>query len=324
MYTYEELREIVNKAVNNMSYDYESDNLFEPVRYLMSMGGKRIRPVMVLMACNLFDNKIEKAILPALGMEILHNFTLAHDDIMDRSEMRRGAPTVHRKWDVNQAILSGDVMAFIANECIMSAPRPVMTQVMKIYNTAAIEVCIGQQMDMDFERNTFVTHSDYLRMIELKTAVMIAASLKTGATIGMADADQADKLYEFGRNLGLAFQIQDDLLDTYGDPEIFGKKTGTDIVANKKTILLIKALELASGEQLKALNEQLKLEVFVPDEKIERVKAIFDDLNIRKAVEDLAGQYTELAYASLDEVKVEKDRKEELMKLAAGLLKRIS
>lgn len=324
MYTYEELREIVNKAVKNMSYDYESESLFEPVRYLMSMGGKRIRPVMVLMACNLFDNKIERAILPALGMEILHNFTLVHDDIMDRSEMRRGSPTVHRKWGVNQAILSGDVMAFIANECIMATPRDVLTQVMKIYNTAAIEVCIGQQMDMDFEINTFVSHTDYLRMIELKTAVMIAASLKTGATIGMADADQADKLYEFGRNLGLAFQIQDDLLDTYGDPEIFGKKTGTDIVANKKTILLIKALELASGQQLKALNEQLKMEVFVPEEKIAKVKSIFDDLNIRKAVEDLAAQYTELAYASLDGVKVEKDRKEELMKLAAGLLKRTS
>ncbi|MEE4214591.1 MAG: polyprenyl synthetase family protein [Bacteroidales bacterium] len=324
MYTYEELREIVNKAVHNMSYDYESDSLFEPVKYLMSMGGKRVRPVMVLMACNLFDNKIEKAILPALGMEILHNFTLVHDDIMDRSEMRRGSPTVHRKWNVNQAILSGDVMAFIANECIMAAPRDVLAQVMKIYNTAAIEVCIGQQMDMDFERNTFVSHSDYLRMIELKTAVMIAASLKTGALIGMADADQAEKMYDFGRNLGLAFQIQDDLLDTYGDPEVFGKKTGTDIVANKKTILLIKALELASGQQLKILNEQLKLEVFDPEEKIAKVKSIFDDLNIRKAVEDLAAQYTELAYASLDDVKVEKGRKEELMQLAAGLLKRSS
>ena len=324
MYTYEELREIVNKAVHNMSYDYESDSLFEPVKYLMSMGGKRIRPVMVLMACNLFDNKIEKAILPALGMEILHNFTLVHDDIMDRSEMRRGSPTVHRKWDVNQAILSGDVMAFIANECIMAAPRDVLAQVMKIYNTAAIEVCIGQQMDIDFEKNTFVSHSDYLRMIELKTAVMIAASLRTGAIIGMADADQAEKMYDFGRNLGLAFQIQDDLLDTYGNPEIFGKKTGTDIVANKKTILLIKALELASGQQLKILNEQLKLEVFVPEEKIEKVKSVFDDLNIRKAVEDLAAQYTELAYASLGEVKVDKERKEELMKLAAGLLNRKS
>jgi len=324
MYTYEELREMVNKAVNNMSYDYEADSLFEPVRYLMSMGGKRIRPVMVLMACNLFDNKIEKAILPALGMEILHNFTLAHDDIMDRSEMRRGSPTVHRKWGVNQAILSGDVMAFIANECIMAAPPPVLVELMKIYNTAAIEVCIGQQMDMDFEKNTYVSHADYLRMIELKTAVMIAASLKTGAVIGMADADQADKIYDFGRNLGLAFQIQDDLLDTYGDPKIFGKKTGTDIVANKKTILLIKALEKASGKQLKALNEQLKMEVFVPDEKIEQVKSIFDDLNIRPAVEDLAARYTEMAFASLDDLKVEKDRKEELMKLAAGLLNRTS
>ncbi len=307
-----------------MSYDYESDSLFEPVKYLMSMGGKRIRPIIVLMACNLFDNKIEKAILPALGMEILHNFTLVHDDIMDRSEMRRGSPTVHRKWDVNQAILSGDVMAFIANECIMAAPQPVLIQVMKIYNTAAIEVCIGQQMDMDFEKNTFVSHADYLRMIELKTAVMIAASLKTGALIGMATAEEANKMYDFGRNLGLAFQIQDDLLDTYGDPKIFGKKTGADIVANKTTILLIKALELASGQQLKTLNELLKLEVFDPEEKIARVKSIFDDLNIRKAVEDLAGQYTDLAYASLDDVKVEKGRKEKLMKLAAGLLNRTS
>ncbi len=322
MYTYEELREIVNKAVHNMSYDYESGRLFEPVKYLMAMGGKRIRPVMTLMACNLFDNKIEKAILPALGMEVLHNFTLVHDDIMDRSEMRRGSPTVHNKWDVNQAILSGDVMAFIANECIMGAPSPVLSQVMKIYNNTAIDVCIGQQMDIDFEKKNFVSHSEYLRMIELKTAVMIASSLQIGAVLGNADSADTGKMYNFGRNLGLAFQIQDDLLDTYGDPKVFGKKTGSDIVSNKKTILLIKALEMASGKQLKALNEQLNLEMFDPEEKIACVKTIFDDLNVKPAVEDIARQYTDLAYSSIDDVNVEKERKEELIKLAANLLNR--
>ncbi|MDT8400611.1 MAG: polyprenyl synthetase family protein [Bacteroidales bacterium] len=322
MYTYEELKDIVNKAVNNMSYDYETDRLFEPVKYLMSMGGKRIRPVMTLMSCNLFTDKIEKAILPSLGMEVLHNFTLVHDDIIDRAEMRRGSPTVHRKWDLNQAILSGDVMAFIANECIMTAPPPVIMQVFKIFNDTAIEVCIGQQMDMDFEKSSFVSHSDYLRMIELKTAVMIAASMQIGAIIGSAGPEEINEMYNFGRNLGMAFQIQDDLLDTYGDPRVFGKKTGSDIVANKKTILLIKALELASGSQLKILNEQLKLEIFDPGGKIARVKTIFDDLNIKTVVEDMASQYTDLAYAALDNVRVDQKRKEELIKLAANLLNR--
>jgi len=306
-----------------MSYDYDTDRLFEPVKYLMSIGGKRIRPVMTLMSCNLFTDKIEKAILPALGMEVLHNFTLAHDDIMDKSEMRRGSPTVHRKWDVNQAILSGDVMAFIANECIMAAPAPVVMDVLKIYNDTAIEVCIGQQMDMDFEKKSFVSHTEYLRMIELKTAVMIAASMQIGAVIGSAGPDEISKMYNFGRNLGMAFQIQDDLLDTYGDPKVFGKKTGTDIVSNKKTILLIKALELASGNQLKTLNEQLKLESFDPGEKIATVKTIFDRLNIKTVVEDMASRYTDMAYAALDDVNVKQRRKEELIKLAADLLNRI-
>lgn len=324
MYTYEELKDIVNKAVHNMSYDYETDRLFEPVSYLMSLGGKRIRPVMTLMSCNLFSDKIEKAILPALGMEVLHNFTLVHDDIMDKSEMRRGAPTVHKKWDANQAILSGDVMAFIANECIMAAPAPVLMKVFKIYNDTAIEVCMGQQMDMDFEKNSFVTHTDYLRMIELKTAVLIAASMQIGALIGEAGQEDIKRMHNFGRNLGMAFQIQDDLLDTYGDPRVFGKKTGSDIVANKKTILLIKALELASGSQLKKLNEQLKMESFDPAEKIASVKGIFDQLNIKSLVEEMAGQYTDLAYAALDSVDVEEKRKEELIKLATGLLNRVN
>jgi len=322
MYKYEELQDIVNRAINNMSYEYEAEKLFAPVKYLMSMGGKRIRPVLTLMACNLFDDKIEKAILPAVGLEVFHNYTLVHDDIMDRSELRRGSATVHVKWNVNQAILSGDVMAFIANECMLNAPPSILQEVMKIYNDTAIDVCSGQQMDMDFEQKSFVSHTDYLRMIELKTAVLLAAALKIGAVIGNARPEEAEKLFSFGNNLGLAFQIQDDLLDTYGDPQVFGKKIGNDIVANKKTILIIKALELASGAQLNTLNHQLQIEDFNNEEKIDAVKNIFDELNIKAIVEDMARQYTDLAYSSLEDVQVEKDRKEELMELTYLLLKR--
>lgn len=322
MYKYEDIQDIIKRAIHNMSYEYEAEKLIDPVKYLMSMGGKRLRPVMALMACNLFDDKIERAILPAVGIEVFHNFTLVHDDIMDRSEMRRGLATVHKKWDINQAILSGDVMAFIANECMLSAPSSSLLQVMKIYNDTAIDVCSGQQMDMDFEKTSFVSHSEYLRMIELKTAVLIAAALKIGAVIGNAIPEEADKMYNFGRNLGLAFQIQDDLLDIYGDPEIFGKKIGADIVSNKKTILLIKALELASGPQLSALNQQLQFKEFDNEEKITVIKNIFDELNIKSIVEDMARQYTDLAYLSLEDVNVENNRKEELLQLTAELLNR--
>lgn len=322
MYTYEELKEIVNRAIHNMSYEYDSDKLFEPVKYIMSQGGKRIRPVMTLMACNLFDDKVEKAILPAVGFEVFHNYTLVHDDIMDNSEMRRGALTVYKKWDTNQAILSGDVMAFVANECILNTPVEYLTKVSRVYNETAIEVCSGQQMDMDFEKINYVTHTDYLRMIELKTAVLLAASLKIGAIIGGAEPEEAEKIYDFGRNMGLAFQIQDDLLDTYGDATQFGKKIGLDIVSNKKTILLLKAMELASGEQLKTLNEQMQTRDFDPEEKVSKVKAIYDELNVKSIVEEMASRYITLAYSSLEEVGVEEQRKEEMKKLADYLLKR--
>lgn len=322
MYTYAELKEIVNRAINNLSYDYDAGKLFEPVKYIMSLGGKRIRPVMTLMACNLFEDKVEKAILPAVGIEVFHNFTLVHDDIMDGSKIRRGSATVHKKWDVNQAVLSGDVMAFIANDCMLSTPPPLLTEVIRTYNRAAVEVCSGQQMDMDFEKISFVSHTAYLRMIELKTAVLLAASLKIGAVIGNAGQEAAEKLYSFGKNLGMAFQIQDDLLDTYGDTGVFGKKTGQDIVSNKKTILLVKAMEIASGPQLKILNEQLQAEDFDPEQKVATVKNIFDELKIKPMVEDMAMQYTNMAYSSMEEVDIEEERKEELINLASGLLSR--
>ena len=322
MYTYTELKDIVNRAIHNISFDYEAGGLFEPVRYMMSLGGKRIRPVMTLMACNLFDDKVEKAILPAVGLEVFHNFTLVHDDIMDGSEIRRRSATVHKKWNVNQAILSGDVMAFIANECMLSTPGAVLKKVMSIYSRAAVEVCNGQQMDMDFETTSAVSQDDYLRMIELKTAVLLAASLKIGAVIGNAGQEAAEKLYSFGKNLGMAFQIQDDLLDTYGDTGVFGKKTGQDIVSNKKTILLVKAMKIASGPQLKMLNEQLQLEDFDPEQKVATVKNIFDELKIKPMVEDMAMQYTNMAYSSMEEADIKEERKDELINLASGLLRR--
>jgi len=320
MYTYEELKEIVNRAIHNMSYD--SEKLFEPVKYIMSQGGKRIRPVMTLMACNLFDDKVEKAILPAVGLEVFHNYTLVHDDIMDNSEMRRGALTVYKKWDTNQAILSGDVMAFIANECMLNTPAEYLTKVSRVYNETAIEVCCGQQMDMDFEKINYVNHTDYLRMIELKTAVLLAASLKIGAIIGGAKSGEAEKIYDFGRNMGMAFQIQDDLLDTYGDAAQFGKKIGLDIVSNKKTILLLKAMELATGEQLKTLNEQMQTRDFDPQEKVSKVKAIYDELKVKSIVEEMASRYITLAYSLLEEVGAEEQRKAEMKNLADYLLKR--
>ena len=188
------------------------------------------------MACNLFSDKIDEAIMPATGLEVFHNFTLVHDDIMDHAPVRRNLPTVHSKWNLNQAVLSGDVMAFIANECFMQAPARCLLKVFKVFNRAAIEVCVGQQLDMDFEKAAIVSQDDYLRMIELKTAVLMAASVKIGAIIGGADDKDSELLYDFGKNLGMAFQIQDDLLDIYGDVRVFGKMTGGDIVSNKKNL----------------------------------------------------------------------------------------
>lgn len=322
MYTREELKEIVNRAILNIKFEEGADRLYDPVKYILSIGGKRLRPVMSLMACNLFSDSIDSAIVPSIGLEVFHNFTLVHDDIMDRSGLRRGSETVHKKWNENQAILSGDVMAFVANDCIAQAPAGVLPGVYKIYNRVAREVCIGQQLDMDFETTPYVSHEEYLRMVELKTAVLIAGSLRIGALIGGANSTDCDLISSFGSNLGLAFQVQDDILDTFGDPKVFGKKIGGDIVANKKTLLLIKAFELASGEQLKKLQELIAGENTDPDKKIEVVISIYNDLKIQEWAEDLARQYIDRAYISLDSILITPSRKEELHKLAGDLIGR--
>ena len=319
MYSQSELKELVEKAMVNLSYESEASKLIEPVKYILSIGGKRLRPVISLMSCNLFNDKINDALLPAIGLEIFHNYTLVHDDIMDQAAMRRNSPTVHTKWGINQAILSGDVMSSIAAEYIAAAPLAVLPKILKTYNKTATEVCIGQQLDMDFEKTTYITQDEYLRMIELKTAVLIATSMKIGAIIGGGSEKDVDLISEFGRNLGLSFQIQDDLLDVYGDISSFGKRTGGDIVTNKKTFLLLKALELASGEQQKLLQNQLSLKEFDHEEKIKVVTEIFNQLNIRQITENLANEFINKAIISLDKISTDQERKSELYNLVSIL-----
>jgi geranylgeranyl diphosphate synthase type II len=322
MYSQPELKEIVERALVNLSFNDEAEKLTTPVKYILSIGGKRLRPVIALMSCNLFRDKIDNAILPSAGIEVFHNFTLVHDDIMDQASVRRNLSTVHTKWSINQAILSGDVMAFIANDCFLQTPPRALLKVFKAFNKAAVEVCVGQQLDMDFEKASIVSQEEYLRMIDLKTAVLIAASAKIGAIIGEADDKDTDLLFEFGRNIGLAFQIQDDLLDVYGDVNLFGKISGGDIVTNKKTFLLIKALEIATGSMLKKLQDQLLIKEIDPELKIKTVMDIFDQLKIRSITENLANEYINKSISKLEKVSAVKERKSELYQMASSLIGR--
>lgn len=322
MYNQSQLKEIVDRALKNLSYNTEAEKLIDPVKYIISIGGKRLRPVMALMACNLFSDKIEDAILPSAGIEVFHNFTLVHDDIMDHSSVRRGFSAVHQKYNINQGILSGDVMAFIANECFLQTPANHLLKVFRVFNKAAIEVCVGQQLDMDYEKAAIVSQNEYIRMIELKTAVLLAASVKIGAIIGGGDDKDSDLLFEFGKNLGLAFQIQDDLLDVWGDSKIFGKKSGGDIVANKKTFPLVKAMETASGEQLKQLQKLFARKDTDPETKIRKVKNIYDQLNIKDITEILAYDYINKAFGFLQKTTVDESRKKEITNLAISLIGR--
>jgi len=322
MFNQSDLKNLVDKSIINLSYNTEAGKLYDPVKYILSIGGKRLRPVLALMACNLFSDKIDEAVIPATGLEVFHNFTLVHDDIMDQAPVRRNFPTVHSKWDINQAVLSGDVMAFIANDCFLQAPLRCLSKVFRVFNKAAIEVCVGQQLDIDFEKAIIVSEDEYLRMIELKTAVLLAASAKIGAIIGGADDKDSELLYEFGRNLGLAFQIQDDLLDIYGDIKVFGKIPGGDIISNKKTFLLVKALEIASGEQHKRLQEQFTMKEFDPETKVKTVIDLYDQLNIKDVTETLANDYISIAFSLLDKIGAVKERKNELAQITRSLIGR--
>lgn len=322
MYTLPEAQKLIENHIQNLSIPDAPQELYEPVKYVLSMGGKRIRPALVILACDLFAGAAEPAMIPALAIEVFHNFTLLHDDIMDRSDLRRGKPTVHVKYNENVAILSGDVMSILASRLMNQAPGVVLNAVHDIFTRTAMQVCEGQQLDMNFEERITVTEEEYMEMIELKTAVLIAASLQIGAILGGATQKDAGDLYGFGKNMGIAFQLQDDLLDTYGDPEVIGKKVGTDILDNKKTLLMIKALDLASPDQKKQLTGWLSRKDFDPEEKIRAVTEIFNGLKIRDVVESKILEYHDKALDSLRQLNRAEERKAELYNFASFLLNR--
>jgi geranylgeranyl diphosphate synthase, type II len=322
MLSIENAQNIIMKELEKLNVPDTPSDLYDPVRYILFNGGKRIRPSLVLLGCDLFGEDYMKAIGPALGIEVFHNFTLLHDDLMDNSNVRRKNPTVHIRWNPNVAILSGDVMSILSNQLVCNVEKQFLAPVISLFNTTALEVCEGQMMDMNFEQQENVSIPGYLKMVGLKTSVLMAASLKMGAIIAEAAVKDCEDIYDFGYNLGMAFQLQDDLLDTYGDAEIFGKKIGNDIVTNKKTFLMIKALELATGEKLKQLKTILSTTDTEANEKIFAVKEIFDELNIPSLTKNRINQYFEKASLYLEAIMVNPERKKVLNDFSRTLMAR--
>jgi len=320
MNTLQDLQLLIEKAVSNLSYPASPAELYEPITYILSVGGKRMRPALLLMACDLFSGNVEAALNPALAIEVFHNFSLVHDDIMDNAPLRRGKPTVHEKWNTNIGILSGDVMLVEAYKLMMQVETPILRQVLSIFNHTAVGVCEGQQMDMNFELQNEVAIDDYLTMITLKTAVLLGGALKIGALIGGAGNKDADLLCNFGEQLGTAFQLQDDILDVYGDPDKFGKQVGGDIISNKKTFLLIKALELAEGDDKQELNYWLQATEFDNTEKVNAITDLYNQLEVRKHAEKAMQTFAEQAFTALNQLSLPEERKQYLRNFADSLL----
>lgn len=325
MYTVEELQKRVSAEIEKRSNELLSNRpveLYEPINYSLAMGGKRLRPVLVLLAFNMFSNDIKQAIPAAVGIEVFHNFTLLHDDIMDKADVRRSLPTVHKKYSENAAILSGDAMAFQSYRYFIEERSEALPEVLEIFSKTAIEVCEGQQYDMDFEQRMDVTEEEYLEMIRLKTAVLLACSLKVGALLAKAPKSLANELYNFGINLGLAFQLQDDLLDTFGNQAVFGKKIGGDILANKKTFLLINALEKASQKDKTALMSWIEKTDFNPKEKIDAVTSLYQSIGVKTIAEEKVNEYFNKAMCILNDLNLQDGVKLPLQNLAHKMLTR--
>jgi len=321
MKSFEEITQLVSYELEQINWNMEPRGLYEPIGYVLSLGGKRIRPALTLMACNLFTEDVQPAVNSALGLEIFHNFTLLHDDIMDRADVRRGQPTVHKKWDDNTAILSGDVMQIESYRYIAKTPVIYLKPVLDLFSQTAAEICEGQQYDVDFEKREEVTAAEYLEMIRLKTAVLLGCALKTGALIGGAGEEDAQLLYDFGINIGLAFQLKDDLLDVYGDAATFGKKIGGDILCNKKTYLLIHALKLANEKDASELQKWLHLtDPELANEKIRMVTSVYNNLGVKTICEDKMQYFYSKAIAKLEKVSVLENKKHELRNLAEKLM----
>ncbi len=327
MYSWKELLELVNADLETMSFDRKPAELYAPIRYVLSLGGKRIRPVLMLMAYQLYKEDVKSIMNQALAIEIYHNYTLLHDDLMDRADMRRGMPTVHRKWDDNAAVLSGDSMLVMAYQTMMrQCPDEKIGEILDLFTETALEIGEGQQYDIEFETRNDVAEEEYIEMIRLKTSVLLACALKIGALLADAPTADAEKLYRFGECVGLAFQLQDDCLDVYGDPVVFGKKIGGDILCNKKTYMLINAFRLADAEQRNELETwvQKKEGFYVPEEKIAAVTRLYDKIGIRELCDEKIRFYFEEARKVLDEVGLPEERKALLWDMAQSLLNRKS
>ncbi len=296
-------------------------NLYEPVDYILTLGGKRIRPVLLLMAADLVGNHSKEALPAAMAVEVFHNFTLLHDDIMDEAPLRRGKPTVHEKYDANTAILSGDVMMINAYKCLENYSSEIALKLLRVFNKMAVEVCDGQQMDIDFETREDVEIMEYLEMIALKTSVLIGASLQMGAIIGGLEDQSAHHLYHFGKNIGIAFQMQDDVLDTFGEPKV-GKQPGGDIIQNKKTYLYLKTLQLISETERNELITLYKTKPENADEKVERVRAIMNSAHVLVHSDEVKNEFKNLAFSHLDAIKIDAEKKDQLRAFGNYLLTR--
>ena len=322
MKTSDEILQLVNDKLDNLPYDRRPASLYEPIRYVLSMGGKRIRPVLMLLAYNLFKDDPESILMPACALETYHNYTLLHDDLMDNADLRRGHETVHRKWNANTAILSGDSMLVLAYQRMAQCDPALMPDVLRLFTETALEIGEGQQYDMDFERRDDVTEEEYIEMIRLKTSVLLACALKIGAILAGASADDADSLYRFGEKIGLAFQLQDDYLDVYGDTKVFGKAIGGDITSNKKTYMLINAFNRADDRQRAELERWISAVDFDREEKIAAVTRLYNEIGIDHLAQEKISFYFEESRKYLDAVGVDAGRKSELAAYAQRMMKR--
>ncbi len=322
MKTSNEILKLVNDFLAQLPYERKPKSLYEPVEYVLSIGGKRIRPVLTLMGYNLWKEDPERILMPAVGLETYHNYTLLHDDLMDNADMRRGHETVHRRWDANKAILSGDSMLVLAYQRMQQVPAEKLPAVLNLFTETALEIGEGQEYDMTFETRNDVTENEYIEMIRLKTSVLLACALKTGALLADAPQEDADRLYRVGEQVGLAFQLQDDLLDVYGDPKVFGKAIGGDITSNKKTYMLINAYNRANEKQRKELEHWIGAKEFNRQEKVAAVTRLYDAIGIRQLCEDKINYYFQQASQTLSEVNVPEERKAHLRQYMDELLHR--
>jgi len=315
-------QDLFNSYLESKKWQQEPKSLYDPINYILSLGGKRLRPVLTLMSADIFGVDCTKALNAAMAIEVFHNFSLIHDDIMDEAPLRRGKPTVHEKWDLNTGILSGDAMLILASQFLEFYEAETFQQLMVLFNATAIEVCEGQQYDIDFERRTDVTEEEYLQMIAYKTAVLVGAALKMGAIVAKASSKAADAIYQFGLYLGIAFQLQDDYLDAFGDAESFGKQVGGDILEHKKTYLYLKTVEFADGPTLDQFTVLMNNETMDPSKKVDQVKGIYQRTGAEKAILAAVERFTEKAFEVLEEIDIASENRMALKAFGLQLMKR--